>query len=111
LNIYEGKDYETKTVKYNPEESLDMFLKYLENLILEICGSNDVFIVNVNSLKILSILRGLQSIQVSEQRKAKSNLMNCMTLCKKIIAELNAIIAEAETTNELKSKDGDQIGL
>jgi len=88
LNIYEGKDYITKTLKYEPQEACDMFLRYLENLILEVCGSNEVFIVNVNSLKILSIIRGLQTITLNQHKKVKSNLMSCMTLCERVISEL-----------------------
>jgi hypothetical protein len=89
LPIYEGKDVYSKEVVYLPESAFSNYQKYVANLIVELCGS-DIFFTSVNSVRIVSILRGvLKEVNVNEHQKLKPLVMECIKLCNKIIDELN----------------------
>ena len=91
LPLFEGRDLQTKQIIYTQEQAYEMFQKYIQNFIIEVCGSNELFIVNVNSIKLLSLLRGMQEIQIGEHKKTKSVVMSCIDLCNKVIKELEGV--------------------
>lgn len=105
MPLYEGKDWKTKEIIYDNAEAFNMFHKYVQNLIVEICGSNKIFIVNIDSIKILSKIRGLQDINEDEHSLLKSNVMTCINLCKKIIKNLEENAESKNINNKCKECD------
>lgn len=103
LPIFEGLDYKTKDILYDPFTAYDMFQKYLDKLIIEICGSNSIFLVNVHSIELLSMLRGIKDIDIEDHAQVKASVMTCIDLCKKIIRHLQ----ESINNNQNDEKEGD----
>lgn len=89
LPLYEGKKYKTSSIFYQPEEAYKNYQIYLVNLLVEIHGNSQYFFCSDNSIKLVSILRGMiQEIHVNEHQKVKRLTMECISLCKKIIKEI-----------------------
>ena len=112
LPSFEGRDVNTKEITFTPEESYEMFKSALENLIIEICGSNALFLVGEKSIKLLSIIRGLHEIQMNEHRRLKSAIFTCTDLCSKITSQLIQDYQDrlmSECNNDIK--DGDVNGI
>jgi hypothetical protein len=88
IPIYNGEKYKSKEIIYSSEDSFNNFQIYLTNLIVEMYG-NSVFYTSDNSFRLLSIITGMiQQIQENEHQKVKRLVMECISLCKKIIKEM-----------------------
>jgi hypothetical protein len=88
LPIYEGSKYKSKEIIYSSEDSFNNFQIYLTNLITEMLG-NSVFYTSDNSIKLLSLVIGMiQQIEQNQQQRVKRLVMECISLCKKIIKEM-----------------------
>lgn len=89
LPLYEGKKYKSNIIFYSSEEAYKNFQVYLTNLLVEIHGNSQLFFQSDNSIKLISIIRGMiQEVQPGEQIKVKRLTMQCISLCKKIIKEI-----------------------
>jgi hypothetical protein len=90
LPIYENKDYKTKQV-LNQNDGFKNFQIYLGNLLVEIYGNSQLFFCSENSIKLISIIRGMiQEIHINEHQRVKRLIMDCINICKKIINEIEA---------------------
>ena len=94
LPVFEGKNYFTKKVEYPADFAYDNFKRYLSNLLCEVTGSSELFIVNVTSLELLSNLRGLYESDSHEHSKVKSIVMGSISLCERIIEEIKVLEGE-----------------
>jgi phage tail tube protein FII len=57
--------------------------------LVEIYGNSQIFLQSGNSIKLISVLRGMiKEIKPGEQKKVKRLTMQCINLCKKIIKEI-----------------------
>jgi hypothetical protein len=89
LPLYEGRKYRTSGIVYSQDEAYKNYQIYLSNLLIEIYGNSQSFFQSENSIKLVSILRGMvQEIKIDEQPKVKRLTMECINICKKIIVEL-----------------------
>lgn len=89
IPIYNGEKFKTKEVVKNLEESYNDYQIYLGNLLVEIYGNSQLFFCSGNSIKLVSILKGMiQEIKVNEKQKVKRLTMECINLCKKIVIEI-----------------------
>lgn len=90
LPLYEGRKYKTSGIVYSKEEAYKNYQVYLSNLIVEVYGNSQLFFCSDNSIKLISILKGMiQEVKIDEQQKVKRLTMECISLCKKIIQEIN----------------------
>jgi hypothetical protein len=89
LPLYNGEQYKTKEIIYSSENAFKNYQIYLSNLLVEIYGNNQLFFQSDNSIKLISILKGMiQEIQPNEHKKVKRLTMECINICKKIIKEI-----------------------
>lgn len=92
LPLYEGCKFKSKDIIYTPEEAYKNYQIYLTNLIVEIYGNSQLFFQSENSMKLISILRGMiQEIKLDEHQTVKRLTMECINLCKKIIKEIEEV--------------------
>jgi len=89
LPVYEGRDLVTKKIIFTQENAFNNFQKYTSSLFVEICGNYDLFFYSDNSVKMISLLRGiLKEVDIDEHNKLKPIVMQCINLCNKVIKEL-----------------------
>jgi hypothetical protein len=89
MPLYEGLKYKSKEVVYSSEEAYKNYQIYLSNLIVEIYGNSQLFFYSDNSIKLISLLRGMiQEIKLNEQQRVSRLTKECINLCKKIITEI-----------------------
>jgi hypothetical protein len=89
LPLYEGRRYRTSDIFHNKEDAYKYFQVYLSNLLVELHGNSQLFFCSDNSIKLISILKGMiQEISIDEHTKVKRLTMECINLCKKIIKEI-----------------------
>lgn len=88
LPLYEGKDMYSKQIIYSSDKAFENYQQYLSNLIIEVSGS-EIFFNSVNSIEILNKLNGaFKEIGVDEHFKLKPIIMDCISLCNKVISEI-----------------------
>jgi hypothetical protein len=88
IPLANGERYKSREIIYSPEEAYRNYKSYIENLIIEVCG-NSIFFCSVNSIKLISILRGMANeITLASLNKVKNLTRNCIDVCKKIIIEI-----------------------
>jgi hypothetical protein len=112
LPTFEGIDIKSKEIVFEPEESFQMFKSSLENLILEICGSNDIFLVGEKSIRLLSLIRGLQELSINDHSNLRSVVFLCTDLCSKIANQLiqdwqNRLMNESNVNNKENNNEKD----
>jgi len=91
IPLYNGEKYKSREVIYSPEESFNNYQIYLSNLLVEIHGNCELFFQSDNSIKLVSILKGMiQQIQLNENQKVKRLTIESINLCKKIIKEIES---------------------
>jgi hypothetical protein len=91
IPLYNGEKYRSKIIIYEPEEAFKNFQIYLSNLLIEIHGNSLIFFHSENSVKLLSILKGMISqVGCNEHTKVKRLTMECINICKKIIKEIES---------------------
>jgi hypothetical protein len=89
LPLYEGRKYKTSGIYFSKEEAYKNYQIYLSNLLVEIHGNSKLFFCSNNSMRLISVLKGMiQEIQIDEHQKVKRLTMECINLCKKIIEEI-----------------------
>ena len=89
LPIYQGMDSKTKRVVYLPHVAYEQFQQYVSNLLVEIYGNSGLFFESEYSVQIVSILRGiLIDIKMDELKRLKPLVFQCISLCNKVIEEL-----------------------
>jgi len=89
IPLYNGEKYKSREVIYSPEEAFKNYQIYLSNLLVEIHGNCELFFQSDNSIKLISILKGMiQQIEINEHQKIKRLVIECINLCKKIIKEI-----------------------
>jgi hypothetical protein len=84
LPLYDGLDVKTKEVIYSPEEAHEMYLKYLQNFIYEVCGGYILFNESEKFLTLLTSLESMMTIPVNEKGKLKPLVFSCINICKKL---------------------------
>jgi hypothetical protein len=89
IPIINGEKYKSREIIYSQDEAFKNYQIYLGNLLVEIHGNCELFFQSDNSIKLISILKGMiQQIQVGENQKVKRLTIECINICKKIIKEI-----------------------
>lgn len=89
IPLYNGEKFKTKEVIYDSEKAYVNYQIYLGNLLVEVYGNSQLFFCSKNSIKLISILRGMiQETSINEQQKVKRLTLECISICKKIIKEI-----------------------
>jgi hypothetical protein len=88
LNIYEGRDFQTKKIIYSSEIAYVQYKKYVGNFIHEICGGYYLFDENTYFLKLLTSLESMLSIKETEHDNLKSLVFGCINTLNKLKGEV-----------------------
>lgn len=96
LPIYEGRDFYTKEITIDAIQAHKDYLKYLDSLILDISGAYLLLPENSKMFEMLTILKGLTTVEIGEHDKLKPQVFKCVDSCKQI---LNDTIVEIQDNN------------
>jgi hypothetical protein len=89
IPIYNGEKFKSKEIIKNPEDAYKDYQIYLSNLLVEIYGNSQLFFQSENSIKLISLLKGMiKEIRLNENTRVKQIVRECIGLCKKIIIEI-----------------------
>lgn len=89
LPIFEGRKNKSGDIIYDAETSYRNYQIYLTNLLVEIYGNSQLFLQSENSIKLISILRGMLEVEKNDHPTVKRLTMQCIGICKKIIEEID----------------------